>query len=220
MMPSTALAISANTASWFINVEEESGSGMNRWESEGVDDLMFQQWFWFRDGETGPEQSLDTLGLVSATKPAVNEIFLSYGGPDFLAATVDYELRELSISESIIVENVTVTNTSSSAIDLHWFEYTALDIAGSFTDAGAFPQANGTSIVQTHTDGVTNVDVRVVDGAMPNRWEIAEFADIRNALEDGDPTTLENASFLSGPEDYTHAFEWDLTLNPGGKPFL
>ncbi|MFQ5617238.1 MAG: hypothetical protein ACE5GO_12370, partial [Anaerolineales bacterium] len=230
--PSSASAISANTGGWSINVapdgataeSEDDTVGLNTWVSEVVPDSMFQQWFWGRIGDAGPEISLDNLPLLSASNPAPNEIFLEYGVPgglpfggplDAVAVDIHYELIELSVSESIIRETVNVTNILDTTIDLHWFEYTDLDIAGTITDAGAFPQSGGTSIVQTDIDGVTNVDVRVVDGDMPDRWEIERFPLLVNSLNDGGPTTLANASFLVGPEDYTHAFEWVNTLHSG-----
>ena len=46
-----------------VVIDPTSQAGMYTWTVDGVDQ-MWQQWFWYRIGSAGPEQSIDTLGLA------------------------------------------------------------------------------------------------------------------------------------------------------------
>src|SRR5258707_9537392 len=67
-------------------IDPSSQNGMFNWTVNGVNQLA-QQWFWYRVGSTGPESSINTLSLLSATASDTNgnglndTLFLSYGSP-------------------------------------------------------------------------------------------------------------------------------------------
>jgi hypothetical protein len=64
------------------------------------------------------------------------------------------------------------------------------------------------------TQGNTTVDVRPL-GIAPDAFQIAFFPDVLDSLNDGVDTNLDNSGNGLGPGDLSHAFQWDLSLNPG-----
>ena len=83
-----------------------------------------------------------TLDSADATDDVIT---LNYSGRG-LAVTVVYDLDDLGIGRSRIRETVSIKNTSvdSFSIDLHWFEYTNLDIGGSVNDTASINAAGNT----------------------------------------------------------------------------
>src|ERR1700752_5050361 len=70
------------------NCSTETVDGMTDWVVDGVDH-MYQQWFWFRVGDNGPESSIDDPGqtpiAVTDTNPfdgpAPDTLSVRYGDP-------------------------------------------------------------------------------------------------------------------------------------------
>jgi len=177
-------------------------------------DHMYQQWFWYRIGDTGPEQSLDTLTLVSS-EAVGNTINLVYGDPaagDQVKVEIAYQLTGTSETESTILETVVVTSLVDGDVDFHWFEYTDIDADENF--------AGGDTAAYTGEDQITQIgplDTQIVveqtTGIDPEHWEIAAFDDILDSLDDGNPTTLADVDGLNGAvDDVTHAFQWHVSL--------
>ncbi|HBL13173.1 MAG TPA: hypothetical protein DD379_17600, partial [Cyanobacteria bacterium UBA11162] len=122
------LGLSASPASAITLVDENSTAefdltsqaGLFDWIVDGTDHL-FQEWFWYRIGDEGPEQSIDTLtlDLFGATDTNFD------GDDDTLFARYIHDLFELTIKWSLdggaigsgasdIGEQISITNTSGS----------------------------------------------------------------------------------------------------------
>jgi PEP-CTERM motif-containing protein len=194
-----------------IQVDGGSSAGMFTWTVDGVDQ-MFQQSFWFRVGATGGESNISALPLI-ASSAAGRNIDLEYSN-GALDIEVTYTLGggAAGSGKADVGELITINNTSRSAIDLHFFEYSDFDLNGqigdqtaTFRSPQAFRQSGaGTALTET-----------VVTPA-PNRHEAGIFANTLNSLQDGAPTTLNNVN-SAGPGDATWAFEWDTTIGAGGS---
>jgi hypothetical protein len=61
-----------------VNIDTGSQAGVYNWTVDGTDHL-FQQWFWYRIGSTGPESSIDTLTQTAIT-PGTNTLSVTYAG--------------------------------------------------------------------------------------------------------------------------------------------
>jgi len=92
-------------------------------------------------------------------------------------------------------------------IDLSFFVYTDADVNESANDETVVFDGVDT-ITQTDEDGVTQLAVTSISAF--SHWEIDDYSDILDFLEDGLATTLSDVvSPFEG--DATHAFQYDFT---------
>jgi len=211
----TDLTVSDGDSS--INVDPHSDDGFDTWTVDGTDH-MYQQWFWFRlDSEGGGEVSLDEVPLLHHETHSTDTIHLTYGvDAENITATADilYVLEDGANGSSRVSEWVTLSGTGIEENDtFHWFEYTDLDLDGSSGDSAE--RTGPGVIVQTDSPFSVTVESDVV----PTHWEIDVYSDLVDALDDGDPTTLADATSPFGPADATHAFQWSIPLTPGNAFF-
>jgi hypothetical protein len=198
---------------------------MISWEVDGVNHL-FQQWFWQRVGG-GAEAELGALGLTSATPTGSNILDLVYGpAVGGLQVSITYILTggPSGSGTSGISEVITLKNTSSVAMDLHFFQYTDFDLGGvldAFDDVARFTTAiAGNEIEQFDPD--TNFS-EVITTPAAGLHQISAFPAIHSSLTDGGPTTLTDTpapGVLFGPADVEFAFRWDFTLAAGDETLI
>lgn len=198
-----------------VTLDATGQAGMFNWFVDGRD-VLFQQWFWYRVGSTGPETSIDTLSLVAANtvdanlNPGDDRLNLRYLSSGLFQIDVTYDLGGGPVTSraSDVRELITITNISQRELEFHFFQYADFDIAHPDT---AF-LVNANTVRQAGSTYVLNETV-VTPAA--NRHEIGLFPTTRNKLNDGIPTDLSNAS---GPVfgDATWAFQWDMTLAASG----
>jgi hypothetical protein len=91
------------------------------------------------------------------------------------------------------------------------FELTDFDLNGD--SAGDFASGSVDGILQQKA-GTTAF---VSSSLPPDAFQISAFSDIRDALNDGSFTNLDNSGSPSGPDDLQHAFQWNLSLDPGER---
>lgn len=193
---------------------DDSGSGTFDWTLDGVDQL-FQQWFWYRIGDTDAEAPITGLGLVSAEQYGSNKLELIYSDGQ-LKVDVFYKLTGDNLGlTSDVVETVTVTNVSGSAMDLHFFQYTDLDLAGTYEDDYG-RLANPNTVNQWDPIGLMASETVATPPA--DHHELAFFSQTLDKLQDGVASNLNDMPALGvalGPGDVTWAFQWDKTLSAG-----
>ena len=203
-----------------IEIDPGSQAGMYTWAVDGTDNL-FQRWFWFRIGGSGPESSIDTISPAAVT---------GFGGsPD---GRLTYENAALRIEvkyslmggapgslDSDLGEQIRITNKTASALDFHFFEYTDFDLNGTAADDTAV-MVSPTAVVQT--DGTANIvaSESLTVTPAPGHHEINIFSATRDSLNDAAPTTLNDSPGPVGPGDVTWAFEWDTSIAPGGSVLI
>jgi len=220
--------LTATANPWSIEVvptsilPESDQVGLTAWEVDtarlGTVDHMQQQWFAYRVGESGPELPLQSLPLTNAaTTTAIlpnDMIQLSYGGStDLFVVDIDYLVTSNGELESEILESVTITNQSGDVLELHWFEYTDLDIDPSFGDNTAELLGVGHTR-QTSSIGST-VDVEVIAGPNPDHWEIADRDPLFGKLNDPWSDNLADGTSPFGPTNVAQAFQWDFSIGDG-----
>ena len=193
-----------------------SPAGLNSWTIDGIEQLK-RQWFWYRVGPSGPEQSIDSLTLGASHTADTNMdgsddgLFVTYAGAGF---QIDLTFLLMGGSAgsrtSDLFENIRITNTGGATLDFHFFQYVDFDLGG-----------DGSSNSTTILDGSTAYQTagglylsETVVGPSPSRYQ-ADFADtLFSDLTDAYPSVLSNnAGPVTG--DTAWAFEWDKELKSG-----
>jgi hypothetical protein len=197
---------------------------MSSWTVEGTNQLA-KQWFWYRVGTTGYETSIDNLTLAASsaldTDSDNNDDFTyaRYTGTGFqIELKISLTGGTTGSKNSLVSEQIRITNTGSSPLDFHFFQFCNFDLGGA-ADA---------------TDDQVTIIFPLVD-TIVYQWDPDWEADTALLLEadyymagdpsailalfsDGSPTTLSGPA-TAGPADVAWALQWDFTLG-GGKSYL
>lgn len=186
--------------------------GMNSWKVESQEQL-FQQWFWYRVGNTA-EQSIDAIGTPTVVQNSLSQMTSTYSAAGF-SITILYDLLGGAVGsgQSTVNESITINNTSGSALDFHFFQYSDYALGGVDADtvqmAGDFSNALVTS-------GASHLgEVVVSPGAILG--EVAPWDQTLLKLNDADADTLNGSTTTLGPGDITFAFQWDFSIAAGGS---
>ena len=193
---------------------QDSSSGISSWVVDGTDNL-FQQWFWYRIGGAGGESSVDTLGAPVVDDDDGDGILgLTYANGT-ISVELDFTLGGGQVGSGVadLGEVITINNTTSETLVLHFFQYVDFDLGSDASDD--WVQVVNPWVVQ-QTDGQANISETVVtpDAIL---HEVGIKPATLNRLLDTLPTTLDGSSGLLGPANVTWAFQWDFTLNPAGE---
>jgi hypothetical protein len=185
--------------------------GMNTWTVDGVDQ-MYQQWFWYRIGDAGPESSIDTLGLTGSGAGRFGEITGASAGQ--FSIDIAYLLTggTAGSTRSDIGESIIITSLANTALAFHFFQYSDFDLNGWI--GGQAVSVTPQRAVQTGPDGYIAFTETVLTPA-PSRLEANTYASTLSSLNNGSPTTLNNNPDAYG--DATWAYQWDFNLAPGGS---
>ncbi|MGZ6250162.1 MAG: PEP-CTERM sorting domain-containing protein [Syntrophales bacterium] len=193
-------------------IDTASSAGMTSWVVDGSP-MLFQQWFWYRIGNTGPESAINTISAtptVAQGTPAL--VSIKYAN-QALSVEVTYSLLGggLGSRTSDIGEQIRIRNLSTTTMNLHFFQYSDFDLGGPANDTVSI--ADGTRVDQSDPSvGLSETVVTPPAG----RWEANFYANTLNSLNDGSPTTLNNNKGpLTG--DTTWAFQWDVNIAPDGS---
>ncbi len=196
-----------------VLIDPGSQAGANNWTVDGTNQL-FQQWFWYRVGSTGPEAPINTISAPTVVTPTARIADISYTSQNNLSVDVTYVLTGGTPGSltSDVSEVIRINNLGSSSLDFHFFQYTDFDLGGD-------PQGDTARLVNANT--IQQFDPNAISSETvvtpaANRYEVNFFANTLNSLNDGSPTTLNNnGGPLTG--DTTWAFEWDVTIPAGGS---
>jgi len=209
-------------------IDPNSSDGVWSWTID-ASDHMYQQWFWYRIGDAGPETSIDTLTLLGSLAtntdpfpgdPALDTLSLFYAdGVDLASSTftveVSFNLDGGSTGSNLsdIAEQISITNLSDSTLDFHFFQYSDFDLNSSPNDTVELVNAN--TVRQSDLDWT--ISETVVTPAADG-FELDFFGITRGKLNDAAATTLGNAFGTGpvGPGNVTWAFQWDETISAGG----
>ena len=198
-------------------VDTSSQAGMFNWTVDNSANQLYQQWFWYRIGNTA-EHSIDTISAPVISQPAANILNATYNNGT-ISTRVQYTLAGGAIGSghSDIGEIITINNLTANPLDFHFFQYSDFDLDNPGNDTVQIGgQFNGKFYAVSQQDlGTLTENMDTVSGA--NRAEVGFFASTLNNLNDANPTTLNNNLGPIGPGDVTWAFEWDFTLQPGGS---
>ena len=210
--PCANAALTVTHGNSSVTVDPLSQAGMNNWTVDGVNQ-MYQQWFWYRIGATGPESAINTISAPTVATAAGRQIETMYSNAT-LSVDVLYSLTGGTAGShtSDVAETIAIVNNSASAFTIHFFQYSDFDLNGTlggqtatFVSPNAFQQtgpAGGAVMTETVTTPA------------PSTHEANTYANTLNSLNDANPTTLTGANSATG--DATWAFGWDQTIAAGG----
>jgi len=193
-----------------VVIDTSSQAGATDWIVDGRD-YLYQQWFWYRIGSTGPEQSIDTLTLAGYTH-SDNILTLNYASAGQFYVDITYTLFGGTPSSyaSDMSETIRV-RTASSPLDFHFFQYSDFDL-NRWTLVDNVDMVNANTVRQQAAGGPLPVVLNeTVVTPPPSHVELNYYAGTLDKLDDLGPTTLNDVNH-AGPGDVTWAFEWDQLI--------
>ena len=198
----------------------DTDAGQINWMIDGQNQLFTQE-FYFRRSTDTRELRMDATNLnnvgnfVQDTNPfsdtrvdAFSSLFTDGAGLEFETLFTLRGNAPGSFSAAL-TEQITIRNTSNSAISLSFFQFVDFDLGGdAFDDMG---QIVGGNTAQQWDDGF--VLSETVATPMPVLFQMGSSFDIGSLLGDGVIDNLNGSSSYSG--DVAWAFQWDITLAAG-----
>jgi predicted secreted protein len=207
-----------------INPGGQTGlPGVNSWNVNGVNYLA-QEWYDFSVGNSAPTSlnALNTGGNpVSVTEsdsrglPGVdNTAKLGYTDPAAgFTATATYQLTGSFDDPPIkgdLTETLKITNTSSSTLTFHLYEYTNFQLDGT-TPNNSLTITGGNNAKQTDP---ANGVYATVYSTPTSHSEAATASTLSSALGGSSPVTLNDNPTITNA-DAALGYEWDLSIAPG-----
>jgi len=217
-LPNTVVLEDRN-ASMAVGIQP--GFGAFEWTIEGVNHLN-QQWFWVRTGQDWERPLHTPSGPVAAISSDSN----GNGDDDMLFLKYDYDLYTVEVTylltggealsnTSSVAETIRIISRCEDPLDLHFFQYTDLDLNGTPAD-DTVEVVNASTVQQYDPLAMFSETVVTPD---PDRYEADYWSSTRDKLEDGLPSELNNSGGpLTG--DVTWAFQWDFLLDGYGDTFI
>jgi len=206
-----------------LNIDVTQGTAVvSDWQVDGVNQLN-QQWFYYRVGSNGPESPIDSISsaTINTWNAALHRLLtFSYANSAY-SVQVGFTLTggTAGSASANLGETITVKNTSSTNVEFHLFQYSDFDLGDVlggqtvqfYTNTiGQYYKAVQTSSAGSVTETATSAAVPI------GHVEAATYNGTLASLTDANPTTL-NDSKNAGPDNVTFAYEWDVTLAPGGS---
>lgn len=130
-----------------LNIVTNSSAGTNNWTIDGQN-VLDQQWFWYRVGNVGGQSSLDTLpSTITLLDPS--DFKASYTGATFVVTlTLSLDGSTPGSGSSDLAIQIKIQNTSpSNSLPFHLFEYSNFTLGGIPGDRVIFPNSN--TVTQT-----------------------------------------------------------------------
>jgi hypothetical protein len=195
----------------------DSALGADQWLVEGTSQL-FEQGFWFRLGDTGPEYRLGNFYSNGWVDQGGRTATIQYTNSQFTAEVV-YTLTGGSAGSgtSDVAETIRLVNTSRTTLPMRFFQYCDFDLNGTpGDDVLRFPNAN--AVRQTDGAGVGVSETVVTPSA--SHHEGGFYPITRGKLDDNMPTTLNDLPAYGGGSitgDVTWAYEWDRSIAQNGS---
>ncbi len=194
-----------------VRINPTDNQGVFSWKVDGVEEL-YQQWFWLRQGSSGPQASLDTMGVPLGAALTSSNATINYVSAP-LNINLGFVLHggAVASSASDLAETLSVQNTNNSAITLHVFQYVDFNLAGpSGADTVLFP-ANNTVVQQ----GGNTIMTETVQSPPPSFWEASFYPLTFDKISGNSPATLSDTVMPASAGDQTFAYQWDVTLVAG-----
>lgn len=220
-----SLPVTLEDGAAIVVIDPATSEGLSPWTVDGVVHVR-EQGFWWRIGPGGGEQPLSALDLASLFSTDtdgdgdLDTLSLSFSDP---AGRFDVQARWSLLgapfgspttgSGADLAVQLAVFNRTASVLDFHLFQYTDVDLFGSFADDTALFASPGQVSV---SDGSGLAVFESVWLPTPGSSEAALFDALLASLGDAAPTALSGAA-AAGPGDVTFAVAWNALLAPGGS---
>jgi len=195
-----------------VVIDPDKQTGISNWTTDGVNQLN-QQWFWYRVGASGQENSLDTV-LHTTSQAAPNFLTTTFTDANFIVR-INYTLTGGADGSggSDLTTGITIQNRTSSALAFHFFRYSDFDLENTPDGDTATLEYPG-RVVQDETDGHL-AELIATSTFAPNHYEIGTYPATLNKLTNGDATTLADTPAQgapAGPGNQAWAYQWDFSI--------
>jgi len=171
-------------------------------------DHLFENWWWYRvNGVDTREFAFNSASGTVVAGNTATTTWPALGGGLFRAA-LTYTAQDLGVNAGYVTETLVLTSTASTPLSLNLFNYTDYDVnATSGTD-----NAIGGIPVISVTDGPWTINF---EGLGATNYQVTGFSTLRSLLTNTAVNDLNNTGLPFGPGDFTGAFQWVVTLQPG-----
>src|SRR5262245_54932110 len=111
-----------------IAIDTGSQQGLFSWVVDGQNQ-SFQQWFWSRIGNVGPESSIDNISAAALFQPDARTLNATFQNSS-LQIQIIYSLMggTPGSGSSDVSEQIRITNMTGSPMDFHFFQYVDFDL--------------------------------------------------------------------------------------------
>jgi hypothetical protein len=210
--PCANAALTVANGNSSVTVDPLSQAGMNNWTVDGVNQ-MYQQWFWYRIGATGPQSAINTISAPTVATAAGRIIDTGYSNSS-LSVDILYTLTggTAGSNTSDVAETIRIINNTASAFTIHFFQYSDFDLNG--TPAGQTATFISPNAFQQTGPAGGAVMTETVTTPAPNTHEAGLYPNTLNSLNSVPSYTLNGTNSATG--DATWAFGWDQTIAAGG----
>ena len=112
-----------------LNIVTNSSAGMDSWTIDGQN-VLDQQWFWYRVGNVGGQSSLDTLPSTITLLDA-SDFKASYTGATFVVTlTLSLSGSTPGSGNSDLGIQIRIQNKTANTLNFHLFEYSNFHAGG------------------------------------------------------------------------------------------
>lgn len=196
------------------NVNLDSSAGMYNWLVDGQNQLN-QQWFWYRVGTAGLAQPINSISSSSILYQDASTVVAQYANAA-MAVDITYVLTGGGLGHADITESISVHNTTASAMDFHFFQYSDFNLLNTpGGDSVAIDGAPGSGYDYVYqSKGPTQI-AEAITSPIADRAEAGLTFSTLNSLNTVGGYNLNDAD-SAGPGDVTWALQWDVSIAAGG----
>lgn len=197
-------------------VDVNGNLGMYSWSVGGINQLN-QQWFYYRIGNSVAAAPINSVSTA---------VYDQLGGPNYLNTIYNNNQVRFQIKYVLtggttptdgsadLLESISVKNNGTGPLDLHFFQYSDFDLAGSpLGDSVAITgsPASGFNLA-TQTKSISQL-AETITSPKATRAEAALAGVILSELLTPGYNLTNGLS--AGPGDVTWGLQWDLTIDAG-----
>ncbi len=200
-------------------IQADGPYGLTEWTVDGNTQL-YRQSFFYRNGNSGYENPISNLDLISATLVSPGILNTVYQSGNNFSITINYALQGGAIgsSSSSIGEQITIKNLTGNPLNFHFFQYVDFDLGGNWLGDTVTLEQNAQGLFEKafQTKGNAFFADEIVSPAA-NHGEVGLSQSTLTKLLDSYPTTLsDNVGPVTG--DAVWAFQWDVVI-PANESF-
>jgi hypothetical protein len=180
-----------------------------------LDRMTTNTWFWRVNGVDTREFQFSSAAGFGFTETSVGNLgtrsWTGLGGGAFNALQSITLTDGANPGEAVLVQTMTITNTSASALSIDLFHHSDIDLNGSFGTDSAVLSASDTMSISDGPQGI------VWQGVNANAYQVMPFNQLAPLLTNASINNLNNTGLPFGPADFTGAFQWSLNIEAGGS---
>lgn len=195
------------------------GPTMDLWKpNTTTPDHLFNDWWWYRTDVDTREFAI--ANATSRTPVGTNSVIYGYTLSGGLSGTLTYTLtgQPGGVPNAVRVDQMwVITNNNAPGtppVRLNMFHYLDFDLTGSTSNTATLTTANERMRILGPAATGKGADWW---GVGANAYQVTAFATVRGLLTNTVVNDLNNTGLPFGPGDWTGAYQWIRTLDPGAS---